>query len=110
MAAGHNTANPPHVITMFGRTYRAAVCIYKANGNSKFEGSLIGGGCNGGLAGEDVLITETHPFGKVNIIGVGDNLICNVPLCTAAGLIQTSEGPVMITSSMFLTHCKVITP
>jgi hypothetical protein len=95
MAAGHSAANPPQVITMFGRTYRAAACIYKATGSSEFEGSLIDGGCNGGLAGSDVLILETHPFGKVNIIGVGDNVIENVPLCTAAGLIQTSEGPVI---------------
>jgi ribosomal protein L14E/L6E/L27E len=95
MAAGHSAANPPQVITMFGRTYRAAACIYKATGSPQFEGSLIDGGCNGGLAGSDVLILETHPFGKVNIIGVGDNVIANVPLCTAAGLIQTSEGPVI---------------
>jgi hypothetical protein len=56
---------------------------------------LVDGGCNGGLAGDDVLIMDTHSFGKVDIVGVGDNLIKDVPLCTAAGLIQTNDGPII---------------
>jgi hypothetical protein len=56
---------------------------------------LIDGGCNSGLAGDDCIILDTHAFGKVDIVGVGDNLIQNVPLCTAAGLIQTSAGPII---------------
>jgi hypothetical protein len=95
MAAGHNTANPPPSSRCSGARTAPPSASTKANGSSKFEGSLIDGGCNGGLAGDDVLITETHPFGKVNIIGIGDNLIYNNPMCTAAGLIQTSEGPVI---------------
>jgi hypothetical protein len=47
------------------------------------------------LAGADVLILEEHSFGKVDIVGVGDNLIKDVPLCTAAGLIQTTIGPII---------------
>jgi hypothetical protein len=31
----------------------------------------------------------------VDIIGVGENLIPGVPLCTAAGLIQTTTGPII---------------
>ena len=68
---------------------------YKANATPQYKGSLIDGGCNGGLVGDDCIILETHAFGKVDIVGVGDNFIENVPLCTAAGLIQTSAGPII---------------
>jgi hypothetical protein len=80
-----------------GRTYRlcAARRTYKSNGTPTFQGSLVDGGCNGGLAGDDCIILETHSFGKVDIVGVGDNLIKDVALCTAAGLIETSEGPII---------------
>jgi hypothetical protein len=37
---------------------------------------------------------KTHR-GKVDILGVGDSLIKDVPLCTAAGLIETSGGPII---------------
>jgi hypothetical protein len=68
---------------------------YQATARGQPKGSLVDGGCNGGLAGEDVLILDEHSFGKVDIIGVGENLIPGIPLCTAAGLIQTTTGPII---------------
>jgi hypothetical protein len=56
---------------------------------------VIDEGCNGGLAGNNCIILETHAFGKVDIVGVGENFIENVSLCTAAGLMQTSAGPII---------------
>jgi hypothetical protein len=47
------------------------------------------------VAGSDVLILEEHSFGEVDIVGVDDNIIRGVPLCTAAGLLQTTKGPVI---------------
>jgi hypothetical protein len=47
------------------------------------------------VEGNDVLILEEHSFGEVDIVGVGDNMIKGVPLCTAAGLVQTTKGPVI---------------
>jgi hypothetical protein len=91
------STNPPAIIVQHNRTYRlcTAVRTYQANNKSKVNGSLIDGGCNGGLAGADVLILDEHSFGKVDIIGVGNNLIKDVPLCTAAGLIETTKGPII---------------
>jgi hypothetical protein len=79
------------------RPCRLAVAqrIYKVNGSPLFKGSLVDGGCNGGLAGDDCVILTTHSFGLVDIIGVGDNLIKDVPLCTSAALINTSQGPII---------------
>jgi hypothetical protein len=93
---GPTAANPPAIIVQHNRTYRLCTAIrtYHANNKSSATGSLIDGGCNGGLAGADVLILDEHSFGRVDIIGVANNLIKAVPLCTAAGLIETSKGPI----------------
>jgi hypothetical protein len=37
---------------------------------------------------------STHS-GKVDIVGVSNNLIPGILLCTAAGLIQTTSGPII---------------
>jgi hypothetical protein len=89
-----NGTNHPPTIVAHGRLYRlaAARVTYHANARIQPKGSLVDGGCNGGLAGEDVLILAEHSFGKVDIVGVGDNLIPAIPLCTAAGLIHTTTG------------------
>lgn len=41
-----------------------------------FPGSLVDGGCNGGLTGDDVqVLARTHPHHFVNINGVGNSSI-----------------------------------
>jgi hypothetical protein len=87
----------PRVFSYKGVTYRAAVAnrTYEAQTKLLTSGSLVDSGCNGGVAGSDVLILEEHSFGEVDIVGVGDNIIRGVPLCTAAGLLQTTKGPVI---------------
>jgi hypothetical protein len=91
----HYPNSGPPVFTYMGKTYRATMAnrAYKASGIASLIGSLVDGGCNGGLTGADVLIMDEHSYGKVDIVGVADNLIKNIPLCTAAGLIQTNKGP-----------------
>jgi hypothetical protein len=87
----------PRVFSYKGVTYRAAVAnrTYEARTKLLMGGSLVDSGCNGGVAGNDILILEEHSFGEVDIVGVGNNMIKGVPLCTAAGLVQTTKGPVI---------------
>ena len=94
---GPAATNPPAIINQHGRVYRLATAVqtYQANNKPTVTGSLIDSECNGGLAGEDVLIHDEHSFGKVDIIGVGNKLIKGVPLCTATGLIETTKGPII---------------
>ena len=89
---------PPPVFSYMGRVYRGAMAqrTYKANKNATTIGSLVDGGCNGGLAGADALILDEHSFGSVDIVGVGDNLIKDIPLCTAVALVETTTGPIMV--------------
>jgi hypothetical protein len=62
-------------------------------------GSLVDGGSNGGLAGADVTIVESYLIRNhgrnVDIVGVGGNIIKEVPLCTEYGLVQTHSGPII---------------
>jgi hypothetical protein len=58
-------------------------------------GSLIDGGANGGVSGEDVLVLETS-LNNANIDGLpGSQSLQGLPLCMVAGLIQTQHGPII---------------
>jgi hypothetical protein len=72
----------PRVFTYKGVTYRAAGAnrTYEARTKLSTSGSLVDSGCNGGVAGNDVLILEEHSYGEVDIIGVGNNMIRGVAL------------------------------
>ena len=58
------------------------------------QGSLIDGGANGGMAGKDVKVIE-ETFQKVNLTGIADNTIEDIPIGTVAGLITTTRGPII---------------
>ena len=57
--------------------------------------SLIDGGASGGLSGSNVRVLEQHPTNKADVSGIGDALIEDVPICTVAGVIQTTFGPIV---------------
>jgi hypothetical protein len=54
--------------------------------------SLIDGGANGGMAGNDVRVLSKSSFNKANVTGIGDSLIQDLSLATVAGLISTHKG------------------
>jgi hypothetical protein len=56
VAAGLSPGSAPQVVSYKGRTYKLVMALrsYKSNGNCKYPRRLVDGGCNGGLAGEDV--------------------------------------------------------
>ena len=72
------------------KSYHASKHI--SQGSNK--GSLIDGRCNGGLAGDDVLVLE-ETMACVNVSGIADTTIDSFPLGTVAGLIHTTDGPVI---------------
>ena len=88
---------PPQTITHGGRTYRLAMANLKYqfwHGQVKPTGSLVDSGANGGLAGDDVRVLSTS-FQKADVSGIGDSSINNLNLCTVAGVIQTTSGPIV---------------
>ena len=50
-------------------------------------------GANGGLAGADVRILDTHDSHCVDITGILGAETSSVPLCTCAGVVTTNMGP-----------------
>jgi hypothetical protein len=68
--------------------------------------SLMDGGANGGMTGSDVRIISTSNFHKANVSGIGNSTILNLPLVTAAGLIQTHRGPVIVIMHQYANYGK----
>lgn len=60
------------------------------------KGALIDHGANGGLAGADVQITGTIPNRFVDVQGVDNHQLPNIPIVTAEGVVQTQRGPVIL--------------
>ncbi|MEL6661061.1 MAG: hypothetical protein AAFR36_31715, partial [Bacteroidota bacterium] len=84
-------------ITVNGQRYRACVAdrTYSVQPPERAPtGSLIDGGCNGGLMGSDMLvIAQTSQ--TVDVVGLTNTSIGPIPVGTAAGLIQTTDGPII---------------
>jgi len=85
-------------IVLNGQTFKACMskCTYHISKHvqSSRGGSLIDGGCNGGLAGDDVVVLE-ETTQLVDITGIADSKIESVPISTVAGLISSTEGPII---------------
>ena len=62
---------------------------------STMNASLVDRGANGGIAGEDVrLIDRTH--GSVDVRGIDNHQLTNVPIVTAGGVATSQHGEVII--------------
>jgi hypothetical protein len=90
----------PNVLTQDGHTYH---CInmtsikYKVSrqcqGTRKSD-SLVDDGANGGVSRSDVRVIANSTL-TCDVMGVADHAITNLPLSTVAGLIHTTQGPII---------------
>jgi hypothetical protein len=92
-------------ITVNGATYCLVNVTYQISQFSSAQqqrGSLIDGGANGGLLGDDVRILEHVPHAFVNITGVADSEVTNLKLATAAAKVETmANEPVIVIMSQY---------
>ena len=75
-----------HELTINGKTYRECsshVIYYITKSSRSSLHSLVDRGANGGVAGSDVRVIETHPDRKVDIRGIDNHEITAIPLVTA---------------------------
>ncbi len=83
-------------ITVNGKKYCQvqAHCIYYSASSHKSckVGSLIDRGANGGIAGDDIHIIEKSNQ-TVDVRGIDNHQITNIPIVTARGIIKTQHGP-----------------
>ena len=95
-----------------GTTYRAVNTTVRCRigqqaSDAKARGSLVDGGANGGLLGEDVRILEHIPNSYVSITGVASNEITNLKLAQAAALVDVmADGPIILIMSQ-CANCGV---
>ena len=92
------SSTPRQSVVVDGRTY------YLSNTNIEYHvgnhevdnklGSLMDGGANGGLSGEDVRVIE-ETMNRADVTGINDHSIKDVPICTVAGVINSTQGPII---------------
>jgi hypothetical protein len=56
--------------------------------------SLIDGGTNGGLSGSDITVISQSLL-EATVSGIGNSELTNLRLSTVAGLIHTTDGPII---------------
>jgi hypothetical protein len=59
------------------------------------KGALVDRGANGGLAGADMRVIETVFGSTVDVTGIGDAAMNDLPIVQAASLIHTKIGPII---------------
>jgi hypothetical protein len=85
-------------ITINGKVYRSVNYTIRVSSSNHEQtpGPLVDRGANGGIAGSDLHVIETHNPGKtVNVEGVGGQTIQSLPMVTAGGVINTNHGEVI---------------
>jgi hypothetical protein len=64
------------------------------------------GGANGGMAGNDVRLLSESNFNKAYVTGIGESVIKNLPLASAAGLVSTHRGPAIVVLNQYANYGK----
>ena len=62
---------------------------------STCKGALVDRGANGSIAGEDVRIISTDPIRQVDVQGIDNHQVVNIPIVTAGAVINTQKGEVI---------------
>jgi hypothetical protein len=101
--AAHRGQTPPTCaaniasFTVDGNVYTCTVnkVKYCVNYDINFYtvlGSVMDGGANGGVTGNDMLIISICDHSKVDISGVSDTTVLDLTLCQGASVITTESG------------------
>ena len=69
-------------------------------------GSLMDNGANGGMAGDDVLITAYHDHDRAQVTGFAGNSLDDMRIVTAVGLTESTDGPVIGIFHQYAHHGK----
>ena len=87
-------------ITIQGKTYRLVnvACTYNVSAarHCSKHASLVDRGANGGIAGEDVRIIFKTMRSSVDIQGIDNHQVTNIPIVTSTGgVVQSQRGDVI---------------
>jgi hypothetical protein len=94
------TSNTQYQVEIDGNMYQRVVNTIRIQYNvhsslrNELQGSLIDGGANGGMSGADVRVIE-QTLHHADISGIAEHSVSNLPICTVAGVIETSTDKII---------------
>ena len=65
------------------------------------KGTLVDRGTNGGIAGSDTRIMDTHPTRRVDIEGIDKHRLPDIPIVTAGAVVTTQKGDVIVVMNQY---------
>ena len=99
MSSGTNSSSQKKSVTIDGTPYYANMHVtYVVTATKCVPGSsLVDRGANGGICGDDVRIIDSGSNQRtVNIQGIDNHTILNVPIVSAGGVVMTQHGLVIV--------------
>ena len=103
------TTSPKPEIEINGVKYRLAythVVYDVSKHHSSKQESLVDRGANGGIAGADVRVISKSPDRVVNIQGIDNHEITDIPIVTAGGVAQSQHGEIIVILNQYAYHGK----
>ena len=92
-----NNLNPNTLYHINNTTYH----VSKRSTHAINRGALINRGANGGLAGGDVRVTSTVPNRSVDVQGIDNHQLTNIPIVTAEGVVTTQRGEAILVMNQY---------
>ena len=85
---------PPKSSTPGSVKFKANVCYHvrQTTCDPGMKHSLVDRGANGGVAGSDVRVIHRHTDRSVEIEGIDNHRMQDIPLCTVGGVVRTQDG------------------
>ena len=100
----HNSSE----ITLNGKRYRQVDVHLTYNVSNHLHTSrgetLVDRGANGGIAGQDVRVIEKIPGRFINVHGIDNHELTDIPIITAGGVVHTQHGDVIAILHQYAWH------
>eukprot|EP00977_Amphora_coffeiformis_P026725 scaffold29404_cov100-Amphora_coffeaeformis.AAC.1 len=87
-----------------GRRYRLAVTYRISQADQRdTRGSLVDGGANGGMFGDDVRVLEFVEHATVDITGINNAEVNGLCIAQGAAVVETinNDGPIIVIMSQY---------
>ena len=102
----HHEKKNPHIEDKFTYSVNNTNVTYTVKESQQQKcGALIDRGANGGIAGSDTRILNTHPTRKVDIQGIDNHQLPDIPIVTAGGVVNTQRGEVILVMNQYASVC-----
>eukprot|EP00977_Amphora_coffeiformis_P027069 scaffold32849_cov108-Amphora_coffeaeformis.AAC.1 len=110
--SANNVSTNEQEVMFNGRRYQLAVTYRISQADERdTRGSLVDGGANGGMFGDDVRVLEFVEHATVDITGINNAEVNGLRIAQGAAVVETiNDGPIIVIMSQYanLGHGKTI--